>query len=87
MTRVANIGRMAKAGSSADLGEQRFYGAITDDYDLWRLARPFLGEVHEVVVRTVGSFTQGRDPLLRALDIGMGDGAITTLLLATTSSR
>ena len=45
---------------------------------------PFLGKVHEVVVRAVRSFTQARDRPLRALDIGMGmgEGAITGLLLA-----
>ena len=71
----------AAGSSAADVGERRFSGMLTDEYDLWRLARPFLGEVHEVVVGAVVSFTQGRDGPLRALDIGMGDGAITTLLL------
>lgn len=76
---------MSKAAASApadDLGERRFSRGLSDDYDLWRLARPFLGEVHEVVVHAVRSFTQARDRPLRALDIGMGDGAITTLLFA-----
>jgi len=66
----------------SDLGERRFSGALTDDYDLWRLARPFVGEVHEVVRRAVTAFTERRGCRLRALDIGMGDGAITRLLLA-----
>ena len=71
---------------SGELGERRFSGKLSDDCDLWRLARPFLGEVHEVVVRAVQSFAQARDRPLRALDIGMGmgDGAITQLLLADT---
>src|SRR5215831_15366456 len=59
-------------------------GKLSDDYDLWR-ARPFLGEVHEVVILAVQSFTQARDRPLRALDIGMGMGdGITELLLADT---
>jgi ubiquinone/menaquinone biosynthesis C-methylase UbiE len=78
---------MSKAAASSpggDLAERRFSGTLGDDYELWRLARPFLGEVHQVVVRAVRSFTQARDRPLRALDIGMGmgDGAITGLLLA-----
>jgi len=38
--------------------------------------------VHKVVVRAVRSFAQAQDRQLCALDIGMGDGAITQLLLA-----
>jgi ubiquinone/menaquinone biosynthesis C-methylase UbiE len=38
--------------------------------------------VHEVVVRAVRSFAQAQNRQLCALDIGMGDGAITQLLLA-----
>ena len=76
-------GRMGAAAgfSPAEHGERRFSGALSDDYDLWRLARPFLGEVHEAVFRAVSSFAQARDRPLRALDIGMGDGGITTVLL------
>src|SRR5262245_11861132 len=72
------------APSPAGTRERRFSGTLGDDYELWRLARPFLGEVHEVVARAVRSFTQARDHPLSALDIGMGmgDGAITGLLLA-----
>jgi ubiquinone/menaquinone biosynthesis C-methylase UbiE len=65
-----------------DLGERRFSGRLSHEYDFWRLARPFIGEVHEVVLAAVRSFTEGRDVRLRALDIGMGDGAITSLLIA-----
>src|SRR5262245_44448318 len=80
------MGKVAAFSSAGDLAERRFSGALGDDYELWRLARPFLGEVHEVVVRAVRSFTQARDRPLRALDIGMGmgHGAITGLLLADT---
>jgi tRNA (cmo5U34)-methyltransferase len=63
-------------------GEKRFAGKLSDDYPLWRLARPFLGEVHGVVTREIGKFTAGRAGSLHALDIGMGDGSITKLLLA-----
>jgi ubiquinone/menaquinone biosynthesis C-methylase UbiE len=72
----------AASSPAGDLRERRFSGTLGDDYELWHLARPFLGEVHEVVVRAARSFTQARDRPLRALDIGMGDGAITGLLLA-----
>jgi ubiquinone/menaquinone biosynthesis C-methylase UbiE len=68
--------------AAPDLGERRFSGRLSDEYDLWRLARPFIGEVHEVVLAAVRSFTEGREGRLPALDIGMGDGAITSLLLA-----
>jgi tRNA (cmo5U34)-methyltransferase len=71
----------AAATGSGDLGEQRFSGKLSDDYPLWRLARPFLGEVHETFASALRNFTQDRDRPLRALDIGMGDGAITKLLL------
>jgi tRNA (cmo5U34)-methyltransferase len=79
--------RMGKAAASSPTGnlpERRFSGTLGDDYELWRLARPFLGEVHEIVVHAVRSLTQARDRPLRALDIGMGmgEGAITGLLLA-----
>jgi SAM-dependent methyltransferase len=68
--------------AAPDLGERRFSGRLSDDYHLWRLARPFIGEVHEVVLAQVRSFTEGQEGRLRALDVGMGDGAITSLLLA-----
>ena len=76
--------KAAASPSAGDLPERRFSGTLSDDYELWRLAHPFLGEVHEVVFRAVHSFTQARNRPLRALDIGMGmgDGAITGLLLA-----
>jgi hypothetical protein len=56
---------------------------------LWRLARPFLDEVHEAFAKELRGFTQGRSRLLRALDIGrgMGDGAITQILLLVALSR
>jgi SAM-dependent methyltransferase len=64
------------------VGERRFSGTLTDEFDLWRLARPFMSEVHEVLRGAVAAFTERRDGPLRALDIGMGDGSITGLLLA-----
>src|SRR5262245_38630816 len=73
---------MGKVATAGDLAERRFSGALGDDYELWRLARPFLGELYEVVVRAVRSFTQTQNRPLRALDMGMGHGAITELLLA-----
>jgi len=78
------MGKVAVSSSAGDLAERRFSGALGDDYELWSLARPFLGEVHEVVIRAVHSFTQARERPVRALDIGMGigHGAITGLLLA-----
>ena len=76
------MGKAAASAPAGDLRERRFSGRLSDDYDLWHLARPFLGEVHEIVVRAVRSFTEARDRPLRALDIGMGDGAITRLLVA-----
>src|SRR5262245_41170984 len=78
------MGKAAASSPTGDLPKRRFSGTLGDDYELWRLARPFLGEVHEVVVRAVRSLTQARDRPVRALDIGMGmgEGAITGLLLA-----
>ena len=76
------MGKAAASSPAGDLRERRFSGRLSDDYDLWRLARPFLGEVHEIVIRAVRSFTEARDRPLRALDIGMGEGAITRLLVA-----
>lgn len=61
--------------------EKRFSGALSDDYPLWRLARPFLDEVHGVVAGELAKLTKDRPALHRALDIGMGDGAIAKLLL------
>ena len=69
------------ASRAGTLGEQRFSGKLSDDYDLWRLARPFLDDVHAAVTSELRQFTQRRNRPLRALDIGMGDGAITRLLL------
>ena len=79
-----SMGKAPASSSAGDLPERRFSGTLGDDYQLWRLARPFLGEVHQVVVRAVRSFTQARNRPLLALDMGMGmgDGAITGLLLA-----
>ncbi len=71
----------AAASRAGALGEQRFSGKLSDDYDLWRLARPFLGDVHEAVTSELRQFTKSRHDRLRALDLGMGDGAITRLLL------
>jgi ubiquinone/menaquinone biosynthesis C-methylase UbiE len=78
------MGKATASSPTGDLPERRFSGTLGDDYELWRLARPFLGEVHEVVVHAVRSLTQARGGPLRALDIGMGmgEGAITGLLLA-----
>src|SRR5262249_58691468 len=78
------MGEAAASSIGGDFAERRFSGTLGDDYELWRLARPFLGEVHEVVSSAVRSFREARDRRLRALDIGMGmgDGAITALLLA-----
>lgn len=75
------MGKEAASTRAGALGEQRFSGKLSDDYDLWRLARPFLDDVHAVVTGALRAFTQGRKRPLRALDIGMGDGAITRLLL------
>jgi len=61
--------------------EKRFSGALSDDYPLWRLARPFLSEVHGVVTEELTKFTADRPAPVRGLDIGVGDGAITKLLL------
>jgi len=73
----------SQASTSPDKeGERRFGGALSDDYPLWRLARPFLGEVHGIVSAELAKFAHDRASPLRALDIGMGDGAITRLLLA-----
>jgi ubiquinone/menaquinone biosynthesis C-methylase UbiE len=63
--------------------EQRFAGKLADDYALSHLARPFLGEVHDAISTELATFMRGKDRRLRALDIGMGNGAITKLLLAT----
>ena len=60
------------AERSDSLGERRFAGKLSDDYPLWRLARPFLDDVHEVFAQALGGFTQGRNRPLRVLDIGMG---------------
>jgi ubiquinone/menaquinone biosynthesis C-methylase UbiE len=75
------MGKEAAASRAGALGERRFSGKLGDDYDLWRLARPFLDDVHATVAGALRSFTQARNRPLRALDIGMGDGAITRLLL------
>jgi ubiquinone/menaquinone biosynthesis C-methylase UbiE len=76
------MGKAPASSPAGDLRERRFSGRLSDDYDLSPLARPFLGEVHEIVIRAVRSFTEARDRPLRALDIGMGEGAITKLLVA-----
>jgi len=72
-----------KAAAALSLGERRFAGKLSDDYPLWRLARPFLDEVHEAFAKELRGFTKGRSGPLRVLDIGMGmgDGAITEILL------
>ena len=38
------------------LGERRFSGMLTDEFHLWRLARPFMDEVHEVIRGAVTGF-------------------------------
>ena len=75
------MSKKAAAASSSSLGERRFAGKLSDDYPLWRLARPFLDEVHEAFAKELRGFTKGRSGPLRVLDIGMGDGAITKILL------
>ena len=75
------MGKKVAAASSSSLGERRFAGKLSDDYPLWRLARPFLDEVHEAFAKELRGFTKGRSSPLRVLDIGMGDGAITKILL------
>ena len=81
--RVARMSTKVAAERSDSLGERRFAGKLSDDYPLWRLARPFLDEVHEAFAQALGGFTKGRSRPLRVLDIGMGmgDGAITKILL------
>ena len=75
------MSKKVAAASSSSLGERRFAGKLSDDYPLWRLARPFLDEVHEAFAKELCGFTKGRSGPLRVLDIGMGDGAITKILL------
>jgi tRNA (cmo5U34)-methyltransferase len=75
------MGKEAAASRAGGLGEQRFSGKLSEDYGLWRLARPFLDDVHAAITRELDQFTQGSSQPLRALDIGTGDGAITRLLL------
>ncbi len=75
------MSKKVAAASSSSLGERRFAGKLSDDYPLWRLARPFLDEVHEAFAKELCGFTKGRSDPLRVLDIGMGDGAITKILL------
>ena len=71
-----------EASDQADsLGERRFAGKLSDDYPLWRLARPFLDEVHAAIAQELRQFARDKDRPLRAVDVGMGDGAITRLLL------
>lgn len=64
------------------LGERRFSGTLSEDYPSWRLARPFLGEVHGAFAGEIAKFAKGRTGPLHGLDVGIGDGAITRLLLA-----
>jgi ubiquinone/menaquinone biosynthesis C-methylase UbiE len=76
------MGKAAARSRKDPLGEQRFAGKLSADYALWRLARPFLDDVHATITHALGQFARSRPGPLRALDIGMGDGAITKLLLA-----
>lgn len=76
------MSKSATTTSSDAAAEQRFAGTLSDDYPLWRLARPFLGEMHGTVTEELVKFTRERKTPLSAIDIGMGDGAITELLLA-----
>ena len=71
------MSKKVMAERSDSLGERRFAGKLSDEYPLWRLARPFLDEVHEVFGEALRGFTQGRNRPLRVLDIGMGDRAIS----------
>jgi len=72
---------------SSSLGERRFAGKLSDDYPLWRLARPFLDEMHGAFAKELRGFTKGRSRPLRVLDIGMGmgDGAITKFCKMSTN--
>ena len=78
---IATMSEKVIAERSDSLGERRFAGKLSDEYPLWRLARPFLDEVHEVFGEALHGFTQDRSRPLRVLDIGMGDGAMTKILL------
>jgi ubiquinone/menaquinone biosynthesis C-methylase UbiE len=75
------MSRKAALARAGQLGERRFAGTLSDDYPLWRLARPFLDEVHDAFAKELRSFTKNRHRPLRTLDIGMGHGAITKILL------
>jgi hypothetical protein len=54
-------------------------GTFDDCYEPWRLARCFLGELHEVVSCALFLYSS-TDRSLRVLDIGMGrEGTVTDL--------
>jgi tRNA (cmo5U34)-methyltransferase len=76
------VGRSQRTTSRDAASETRFAGSLSDDYPLWRLARPFLGEVHGTVTAELAKYAKAHPGPLKAIDIGMGDGAITELLLA-----
>ena len=67
--------------SSAPESERRFAGKLSDRYDLWRVARPHLEDIHRAVSDQVTRFAEAHGNRVRAVDIGCGDGAITALLL------
>ena len=61
--------------------ERRFAGELSDRYELWRVARPHLETIHRAVSDQVARFAEARGDRVQAVDVGCGDGAITTLLL------
>lgn len=61
--------------------EKRFGGQCSDEYPLWRQARPYLPEIHHALAKRVRELLTARPHPVRALDIGCGDGAITQILL------
>jgi len=67
---------------TSSAAERRFSGKLSDDYPLWRLARPFLDDVHGALAKELSRVTKNHTGSCRVLDVGMGDGAITGLLLA-----
>ena len=65
----------------ASSGRDRFSGPISDEYPLWRLARPYLHEVHDAVSKRVRGFVASQNRRILAVDVGCGDGEITKILL------
>jgi len=67
--------------AAAPKTERRFAGALSDRYDLWRVARPHLQDIHAAVIDQVDRFAAAHGDTVRAVDVGCGDGAIAELLL------